>query len=405
MTTVEIFGVRVRQARVLRRMTGKAVMDQMGWRGARQTRLEQSEITALDAADATRLATVLRFPVEFFATQPVSRVEPSDLLFRAPKSTTLAEREYLAQFAAGAGDLLETLNARWQLPPVKLPILERSTDVAQAARQVRELLGVALDAPIRHLMYDVERCGVPVVLRPRRSKSTGELAWSVPEEPKEKHLGYSTRVGEFRDRPLVVVRAIDSWERTRWTVAHEIGHLVLHSGGVQDDGQEQQASRFASELLAPTAAVSDEVPAVPSLMNLVPIKMRWGISIGALVRHMHESGLIDPHRYEMLQRQLYTRINPQTGHTWGRTEPGWNERVPERPRLIAKWVERCFNASTVAMLAPQGLIWPQDLLEDFLAGQRSAPSAASVPRERSQAAPTEDDNVVEFGRFRHKRQA
>lgn len=404
-TTVEVFGVRVRQARVLRRMTGKAVMDHMGWKGARQTRLEQSETTALDVAKATRLATVLRFPVEFFTTAPVSRVEPSDLLFRAPKSTTLTEREYLAQFAAGAGDFLETLHARWQLPPVKLPVLDRDTDVAQAARKVRELLGVEPDVPIRHLMYDVERCGVPVVLRRRRSKSTGELDWSVPEEPKEKHLGYSTRVGEFRDRPLVVVRAIDSWERTRWTLAHEIAHLVLHADGVHNDGQEEQASRFASELLAPAAAIADEVPAVPSLMNLVPLKMRWGISIAALLRHLHESGLIDPRRYEMLQRQLYTRINPQTGHTWGRTEPGWDERVPERPRLIAKWVERCFNATTVTMLAPLGLIWPQDLLEDFLAGQRPAPSTARVPTVPSQTAPIEDNNVVEFDRFRQKRRA
>lgn len=405
MTTTEVFGARVRQARILRRMTSRAVMIEMGWKGARQTRLEQSEVADLEVADVKRLADVLRFPVEFFATRPVSRVEPSQLLFRAPKSTTVAERQYLAQFAAGVGDFLETLNARWQLPPVKLPDLRHGTDLVEAARKVRARLGVELDAPIRHLTYDVERCGVPVVLRLRRSKSTGDLEWGSPEQPREKHIGYSTRVGEFSERPLIALRAVESWERTRWTVAHEVGHLVLHADGVSSEDQEEQASRFASELLAPTAAVAAEVPQIPSLMNLVPLKMKWGVSIGALVRHLHDSDLIDPRRYEMLSRQLYTRINPQTGHTWGRTEPGWDERDPERPRLMAKWVERCFNAATVAMLAPQGLIWPQDLLEDFLAGQRPAPATTVKRSVPAPASSVEDSNVVDFDRFRHQRRA
>lgn len=112
-----------------------------------------------------------------------------------------------------------------------------------------------------------------------------------------------------------------------------------------------------------------------------------------------------PRRYEMLSRQLYTRINPQTGHTWGRTEPGWDERDPERPRLMAKWVERCFNATTVAMLARQGLIWPQDLLEDFLAGQRPAPATTVKRSVPAPASSVEDSNVVDFDRFRHQRRA
>lgn len=396
-TTTEVFGARVRQARILRRMTGKAVMDEMGWRGARQTRLEQSDVTALDMDVLERLAEVLRFPPEFFTTAPLSRVDPANLLFRAPKSTSSTEKEYLASFAAAAGDFLEQLHARWQLPPVRLPALPRGTSVVDAAREVRARLG-AEDAPITYLTYEVERCGVPVVIRLRRTKSTGELEWLPVEEVRERHLGYSTRVGEFDDRPLIVFRAVESWERTRWTVAHEVGHVVLHADGVRSDDEEEQASRFASELLAPAAAVAREMPKVPSLLNLVPLKMKWGISIGALLRHLHESELIDSHRYDMLRRQLYTRINPDTGSTWGRTEPGWNDRAPERPRLLAKWVERCFNATSARMLVSQNLIWPQDLLEDFLAGQREAPPIRPTTR----VAPAPDGNVVDFERFRHR---
>ncbi|WP_218602626.1 ImmA/IrrE family metallo-endopeptidase [Pseudonocardia abyssalis] len=415
-----MYGARVRQARILRRMTGKAVLAEMGWRGARQTRLEQAEVTALDADTAARLAEVLRFPLEFFTTPPVSRVAAASLLFRAPKATSATEKEYLAQFAVAVGDFLEELNVRSQLPPVKLPALDRRTGVAAAARAARARMGMDADVPIPYLTYELERAGVAVVMRARRTKSSGELNWAS-DGAREKHLGYSTRVGEYGDRPLIVLRALDSWERIRWTVAHELGHLLLHADGVNSKDQEEEASRFASELLAPAAAVAEEVPKVVSLHNLVPLKLKWGISLGALLRHLSESGLIDSHRYDMLRRQLYTRINPATGHTWGRTEPGWDARVPEQPRLLAKWVERCFHATSAAMLAPRRLIWPADLLEDFLAGQRPAPS--TTPSDNSSIAGTNQrrpalsaaavpgtialarGNVVDFDRFRNERRA
>jgi len=427
MTTIEMYGARVRQARILRRLTGKAVLGEMGWKGARQTRLEQAEVTALDAETAERLAGVLRFPLEFFTTPPVSRVGAANLLFRAPKSTSATEKEYLAQFAAAVGDFLEELNVRSQLPPVKLPALDRGADITAAAGAARARLGIDADVPIPYLTYELERAGVAVVMRARHTKSSGELNWAPTDAAREKHVGYSTRVGEYGDRPLIVLRALDSWERIRWTVAHELGHLLLHADGVDSEDQEEQASRFASELLAPAAAIAGEVPKVVSLHNLVPLKLKWGISLGALLRHLSESGLIDSHRYDMLRRQLYTRINPATGHTWGRTEPGWDARVPEQPRLLAKWVERCFHATSVTMLAPRRLIWPQDLLEDFLAEQRPAPAgslaASGANRRRPTgssassgavtapeattpgAVPVAGGNVLDFDRFRNERRA
>ncbi|MGY1984135.1 ImmA/IrrE family metallo-endopeptidase [Nocardia gipuzkoensis] len=407
MTTIDVYGVRVRQARVLRRMTSKAVMAELGWKGARQTRLEQAPVTSLDAEEFDRLVQVLRFPAHFFTTPPASRVDAGDLLFRAPRATTAGEKEYLAQFAAVVGDFLGGLDATWPLPPVKLPVLDADYPITTAAELVRERMGLEPDVPIPYLTYEVERAGVPVVMRLRRSKSTGSLSWDPVDDDiglSDKHLGYSTRVGEYGDRPLVVLRASESWERTRWTVAHEVGHIVLHAGGGEvTEDKELQASRFASELLAPAKAIASEVPKVPSLLNLVQLKLKWGISIGALIRHLSVSSLIDDQRYDMLRRQLYTRQNPETGHTWGKTEPGWDAREVERPRLMSRWVERCYGATSAAMLAPHQLMWPQDLLEDFLAGQRTAPGRVTPVAGAS--TPTGEGKVIAFEQFRQRRRA
>lgn len=376
-TTVDVYGLRVNQARVMRAMTATAVMEALGWRHSRLNRLEKSTTTALPVADFERLVAVLRFPAKFFTTAPTSRVHQSDLLFRAPRSITATEREYLAQFAALAGEFLDELNGRTQLPAVKLPILVIDTPVAQAAAAVRASWGLAHDQPIEYLTHEIERSGVVVVVRRLLTSSSRRILGDGDSTGKiDKHLGYSVRVGEFNTRPLIVVRQSNSWERTRWTLAHEVGHLVLHASGSVTEACEEQASQFASELLAPAAVLAKEVSRAPSLAELLPVKAKWGVSLGALIKHLHTSQLLTGARFEALRRQLYTRVNPDTDTTWGRVEPGWNDREVERPRLISKWLEMAFSARSAAMLAPYDLVWPQDLLEDFMAGQRAAPGAA-----------------------------
>lgn len=413
MTTVEVFGARVRQARVLRQMTATAVMEHMGWRSPRQTRLEQADTAGLDGAEFTRLTALLRFPPKFFTTAPVSRVAARDLLFRAPKSTTVTEKEYLAVLANVVGDLIDELHGLVKLPALQLEPLPVGTDVVTAAAKARTWLGLEDFEPIKYLTYDLEAAGVPVVLRMRHSRSTRRIDWDTDDDEPvagltEKHLGCSARTGEFRERPVVLVRSTDSWERTRWTLAHEIGHLTLHRHGEITDDQENEASRFASEFLAPAAVIANEIPAAPTLNNLIPVKLKWGISLGALIMHLRESKLIDEQRAAMLQRQLYTRINGETGCTWGKTEPGWDARPAERPRLLIKWIQACYGASSAEMLSAHDLMFPTDLLADILAGQRGAP-AGRAPRADAAATAIPDtdrtDTVVAFDRARSRRQA
>lgn len=372
---IEVRGDRVRQARLLRRLDGKVVAERVGWSPATQTRLEGSESKRIDDETANKLARAMRVPIEFLTTvNPTPAMSIADLRFRAPKKTTKQEKEYLVEFSRWIAEISGQMDRIHNLPPVRVPRAKEDGTIEDAAISVREAFAIGPRDPIGHLTHSVERLGVVVVVRvpdstdSERWDRSGDASIEKPDKG-ERHFGYSTWIGTFGDRPLTVLRAIDSWERTRWTVAHELGHLVYHRDCVSEDA-ETVASRFASELLAPAAALSVEIGKHVTLAELVPLKLKWGISLGALIRHLHQSSLISDERSSALSRQLYTRINPATGRTWGMDEPGGDGRDPERPRMLSRWAERCFGTASPAGLASINRAWPTELLNVTLSSQR-----------------------------------
>lgn len=388
----------MRSARILRGMKSGDLAEALQWPPSRQTKLEQAEIMSLAAERVAILVKELRFPERYFVTSPTALLSPNDLLFRAPVAAR--EKTYLAEFARMFGEILEWLDSYYRLPPVKLPALPPDTPISEAARQTREALGVAPDEPIRNLTHSLERAGVPVAVRktpPVTHDDSQDLV--LPE----KHLGYSTRVGEHADRPVIVLRSLESWERIRWTTAHETGHITLHGRRLPADAEEQ-ASAFASELLAPANQLRTELPRYVTLAALTDLKVKWGISIGALITHLHTNNLITTERFETLRKQLYTRINPQTGRTWGRDEPEWDSPAwpIERPRLLSAWMERFLGGSAPHLVANLSGVWPADLIEALTSGQRAqAPSRPQTAR-RPVSPRRETSEVIDLSSWRRR---
>ncbi len=355
-TTVVVYGQRVRQARVLRQLAGTAVLKHMSWRGAKLTRLEKGPSTLLSVGEVCALAEVLRFPVEFFTTPPTQRRLP-ELTFRPTKRAPTAGTDFAAQFSAAVGEFVSSLGEHIPLPIVTLPTIGGQVSVALLAAAVRRCMGISANMPVGDVIGSVERAGAVVVMH-------GDgLGVSLDKVLPQNHLGWSAWVGDRDQRPVVVLREGGSWERIRWAMAHEVGHLVLGWSPVGSSHTEDLAECFAGELLAPASALAAELSTEPTITDLAAVKRKWGIAIGALIPHLWRSGLITDTRYETLKRQLHTKINRETGHTWGKTEPGWDSRCPEQPELLARLLQRSGSAGG-------GQMWPHDVLKAFVAGQR-----------------------------------
>jgi hypothetical protein len=127
-------------------------------------------------------------------------------------------------------------------------------------------------------------------------------------------------------------------------------------------------------MLVRIEVVAQELPSIVTLAKLLEVKFKWGISLAALIRHLHANGVITDQRKKTLYSQLYTRRNPETGRSFGATEPGWDRRGPERPRLISAWLERIVGSVAPEAIASISGIFPADILGSVLNEQREAPA-------------------------------
>ncbi|MEU4660260.1 XRE family transcriptional regulator [Micromonospora chalcea] len=202
-------------------------------------------------------------------------------------------------------------------PELKLPELPVGDyRPAEAARQVRAMGGLA-DEPIDDIIRFVEWLGVVVLRRDLGTDAQDGVSLNLPGR-----------------RPVIVVNTALPGDRQRLSVAHELGHLVLHGWQVAtgEDSVEQEAFEFAGELIAPRAAIRDNLAGLTrrDFRRLLDLKITWGMSMAALIQQGLRLGVID----EQLHRTLRISLN-QLG--WAKVEPG--TVAEETPHLMTKVVD------------------------------------------------------------------
>jgi Zn-dependent peptidase ImmA (M78 family)/transcriptional regulator with XRE-family HTH domain len=160
----------------------------------------------------------------------------------------------------------------------------------------------------------------------RAAERLGCLVLPMSEEL-GRHVGLSTRANQIPIISVIRGAAIEGTgvpgDRQRFTVAHELGHLALHSGlgppSSADDASriERQAHRFAGAFLAPGDALLEDLQELGgrvTLNTLATLKGRWGVSIRAFVMRFQALGLIDAEQARSLHKQISAR-------GWGKAEP------------------------------------------------------------------------------------
>jgi Zn-dependent peptidase ImmA (M78 family) len=91
------------------------------------------------------------------------------------------------------------------------------------------------------------------------------------------------------DLPTIGFNGDAAWVRRRFTIAHEIGHLLLGHMIDRDDTAETEAHQFAAELLMPLAFLKTDFK---NLRDLEQLARKYIVSKEALCWHLMDCRLL-----------------------------------------------------------------------------------------------------------------
>ncbi len=220
-------------------------------------------------------------------------------------------------------DVLGIPNPRWKAPFGAIAGLGAPSEAEKVAERVRDCWCLG-DGPIRSMVGLVEDNGVRV------------LALDFGGGRLDGFMAAARRADGEELSVIVVNERKKDGERRRFTVAHELHHLLL--GGGEDRKAEQAAHRFAGVLLMPEAALRDRLGTRRTSVaweELITLKRLFGVSLQALTFRCRELGIFSVALSRQLHREFLRR---------GWSRPPYAEPEVSKPEIPSRFRNFCLRA-------------------------------------------------------------
>ena len=101
--------------------------------------------------------------------------------------------------------------------------------------------------------------------------------------------------------PVFFINSKKPGDRFRFTLSHEIAHVVMHH--LPSPDIEGDADRFAAEFLMPEADIIEELEDM-TIEKAADLKSRWRTSMAALIRRARDLGVLSQSRYTNLMKRM-----------------------------------------------------------------------------------------------------
>jgi transcriptional regulator with XRE-family HTH domain/predicted HTH domain antitoxin len=322
-------GERIHQAR---KMAGKSLRElapEVGVSVAAISKYERGEDVPSSGV-LLRLAKALEVRVEYFlrprreiAITPAFRKRAS-LSKKAQDATVACIRDWLERYME-IEEIARADGAAFAMPETFPRAVRTMDDVERAADDLRAAWVVG-DDPIRSVTELLEDEGIKVGAIDAPETFDACTFWADDGL----HL------------PVIAVRRGIAGDRQRLSLAHELGHLVLRTEGMDD---EKAAMRFAGAFLVPERVARRELGASPvrhhiSLPELISLRTKYGMSVQAWVYRARGLGILSEHGFIAMQKAF------RRSGTHNR-ELG-DDCLVEEPRRRDRLVLRAFAESAIS---------------------------------------------------------
>jgi Zn-dependent peptidase ImmA (M78 family)/transcriptional regulator with XRE-family HTH domain len=284
-------------ARESRGMTQKDLAERLTVAQSHVSKYENGLLT-IPHPELIKLARVLDYPEAFFyQTDPVFGYGSSCLYHRKRQSIPLMDlRTILAQINVIRIQISKLLKGAEIRSENKFPRMDIG-DYEGSPEQVAKLVRASWylpPGPIQNLIGSIENAGGIVVKCKFSTRKLDAVSQWLPGLP-----------------PLFFVNASSSPDRVRFTLAHEVGHLVMHRVPTID--LESEADRFAAEFLMPASDIRPYLSQL-SLAKLASLKPYWKVSMQAILRRAFDLKKISEAKYRnaniQISKYLYRTKEP-----------------------------------------------------------------------------------------------
>lgn len=297
---------------------------------AERAKTSQSTIAKIESGVRTdvpddllaALSSSLGFPESFFLQDGERLGFGSSSFFYRKKATMQASERRRIHSVVNLNRLaikrllpFVEVRAKRELPSIEI---EKGGSPSRIAQAVRALWQVP-DGPIKNLTMLMESAGALIVSCGFDTNSIDATSMRLADMP-----------------PLVFINKALPGDRWRYTLAHELAHLVMHWVNPHEL-MEFEADEFAAEFLVPEAEVRPQFARLQPLRytDFLRLKRFWRVSMQMLMRRAKDLGYLSAsqYRYQMIRLS-------KTGERMNEPEP----IAQEQPGTLQKMIGAMLGA-------------------------------------------------------------
>ena len=286
---------RIREAREGSGLTVEAFGDLIGV--SRQA-VSQFEIgqSGPSAQTMSRIIAITGQPPAFFVAPRRRKADTNATPFwRSLKRMNQASRVRITRRLEWAADIVDYVESYIDLPVVDVPVFSwdstsaHDDDIEDIALRVRQDWSLG-HGPIHDMVPLLENHGFILLREPVNCEDMDAVCrWQM-------------------GRPFILYSSqTTSNPRVNFNLAHELGHILIHSGIEIDSANlekiEKQANRFAGAFLLPRTTFPMEVIST-SIRYFETLKSRWRVAIAAMIYRCKDLGILNSSQVSYLWRQM-----------------------------------------------------------------------------------------------------
>lgn len=292
-------------ARIYRGLTTKDLAEKIGCKRQTISMYENNLQANPNENIINKISKELNFPFRFFYEKNRS-FSYSSVYFRSLLTTTKKYREEVQLKLDFINIIYDFLKEYIIFPKLDLPKIDEEDlkkDPEQMANLLREHWNLG-NKPIENIIYEVEKHGILV-----SSFNTNNASNNYVD-------ALSKRIDNNVDTKYLIAYSDNktSAARIHFDIAHELGHICLHSWDMDNEEleesscfkeKEREANKFASAFLLPRKSFKKDVENTPlNISGYIELKNKWHVSIQAMLYRAFDLKVINLSEYQLMIRKL-----------------------------------------------------------------------------------------------------